>query len=143
MADRAKSGDTVAVHYTGTLEDGTVFDSSRDGDPIEFELGSDDIIEGFNDAVEGMEVGQEQGVDIQPQDAYGQRRDEYVIQVQREELPDEVEPEVGQALGVQLANGQQATARITDVGGDEVTLDLNHPLAGRKLHFDIELVEIR
>lgn len=142
MAEQAKSGDTVAVHYTGKLEDGRVFDSSRDGDPIEFEVGSEQIIQGFNDAVEGMEVGEERAIDIPPENAYGERRDEYVLDVSRDELPDDVEPEVGQALAVQLANGQQATARITDVEGEEVTLDLNHPLAGHKLHFDIELVKI-
>lgn len=143
MAEQAKSGDTVAVHYTGTLEDGTVFDSSRDGDPIEFELGSDDIIQGFNDAVDGMAVGEEREIEIPPANAYGERRDEYVIEVPREELPEGAAAEVGQALAVQLANGQQATARITDVAEENVTLDLNHPLAGRTLHFDVELVGIR
>lgn len=143
MAEQAKKGDTVAVHYTGKLEDGTVFDSSRDGDPIEFELGSGEIISGFNNAVNGMEVGDEQEVDVSPDEGYGERRDDLVIEVPRSDLPDGVEPAPGAMLSVQLPNGQQTAARITDVSDENATLDLNHPLAGRDLHFDVELVDIR
>lgn len=143
MARHAKSGDTVSVHYTGTLEDGTVFDSSRDGDPIEFQLGGGAVIGGFERAIEGMEVGEEREIRIEPDDAYGQRREDLRVDVPREQLPDGVEPEVGQMLAIQVTPDQQALARIAEVEGDQVTLDLNHPLAGETLKFSIELVGIR
>ncbi len=143
MSRQAKTGDTVAVHYTGKLEDGTVFDSSRDGEPIEFELGSGAVIGGFENAVTGMEVGEEREVRLAPGDAYGDRREELKLDVPRDQLPDGVEPEVGQMLAIQVAPGQQALARIADIETGSVTLDLNHPLAGETLVFDIELVGIR
>lgn len=143
MAQQAKKGDTVAVHYTGRLEDGTVFDTSREGDPVEFELGSETVIDGFDDAVEGMEIGEERNAQIPPDRAYGQRRDDLEVQVPRERLPEGAEPAEGQMLEVQVAPGRNTVARITDVGDEEVTLDLNHPLAGHELDFDIELMEIQ
>ncbi|HEX6939068.1 MAG TPA: peptidylprolyl isomerase [Longimicrobiales bacterium] len=143
MGRHAKAGDTVAVHYTGKLEDGTVFDSSRGGDPIEFEIGAGAVIGGFEDAVTGMEVGDEREVRIAPEDAYGARREELKLDVPRDQLPQGIEPEVGQMLAIQVAPGQQALARIASVDEGSVTLDLNHPLAGQTLIFDIELVGIR
>jgi len=143
MMQQAKIGDTVAVHYTGRLEDGTVFDSSREGEPIEFQLGSQTVIPGFENAVTGMSVGQSREVRIPPEEAYGDKRDELQIDVPRAHLPQGLVPEVGQALAVEVAPGQQAIAHITSVADDEITLDLNHPLAGQTLIFDIELVEIR
>lgn len=143
MGRQAKSGDTVAVHYTGRLENGTVFDTSREGEPIEFQLGSGTVIEGFEEAVTGMEVGEQREVRIAAEDAYGQRREELRVDVPRDQLPDGIEPEVGQMLAVQVTPDQQAVARITNVQDDSVTLDLNHPLAGEALVFDIELVGIK
>lgn len=143
MAEQAKQGDTVAVHYTGKLDDGTVFDSSRDEDPVEFELGGGSVIEGFESAVEGMEVGESRETRIPPEQAYGERRDDLEVDVPRERMPEEVEPQVGQMLEVQVSPGQTAVARITDIGDETVRLDLNHPLAGQALNFDIELMEIR
>ncbi|HEX7049678.1 MAG TPA: peptidylprolyl isomerase [Longimicrobiales bacterium] len=143
MGRQAKSGDTVAVHYTGRLENGTVFDTSREGEPIEFQLGSGTVIEGFEEAVTGMEVGEQREVRIAAEDAYGQRREELRVDVPRDQLPDGIEPEVGQMLAVQVTPDQQAVARITSVDNDSVTLDLNHPLAGEALVFDIELVGIK
>lgn len=143
MGRQAKSGDTVAVHYTGRLENGTVFDTSREGEPIEFQLGSGTVIEGFEEAVTGMEVGEQREVRIAAEDAYGQRREELRVDVARDQLPDGIEPEVGQMLAVQVTPDQQAVARITNVQDDSVTLDLNHPLAGEALVFDIELVGIK
>ncbi|HEX7120058.1 MAG TPA: peptidylprolyl isomerase [Longimicrobiales bacterium] len=143
MGRQAKSGDTVAVHYTGKLEDGTVFDSSRDGEPIEFEIGSGAVIGGFENAVSGMEVGDEREVRVEPEDAYGERREELKLDVPRDQLPQGIEPEVGQMLAIQIAPGQQALARIANVDDGSITLDLNHPLAGQTLIFDIELVGIR
>lgn len=140
---QAKAGDVVAVHYTGKLEDGSVFDTSREGEPIEFELGSGSVIEGFEQAVEGMNVGEQQEVRLDPDNAYGARRDDLEVDVPRAQLPEDVDPEVGQTLAVQVGPEQQAIARIADVEADKVKLDLNHPLAGQPLVFDIELVEIR
>jgi peptidylprolyl isomerase len=143
MTRQAKAGDIVAVHYTGKLEDGTVFDSSREGEPLEFELGSGMVIEGFEHAVEGMEVGQHRETRIPPEGAYGERREEMQLVVPRTQLPAGLDPEEGQMLALQVAPGQQAMARIADVSNDSVTLDLNHPLAGETLVFDIELVGIK
>ena len=143
MTQRAKNGDHVSVHYTGRLEDGTVFDSSRDGEPIEFQLGSGTVIPGFDSAVQGMAVGEQREVRIAPEDAYGARRDDLRVPVPREQFPPGVEPEVGRTLAVQVAPGQDALATITDVDESSVTLDLNHPLAGETLVFDIELVGLR
>lgn len=143
MTRQAKEGDVVAVHYTGKLEDGTVFDTSREGEPIEFELGSGAVIGGFERGVAGMEVGEEREVRVAPEDAYGVRRDELQVDVPRSQLPPGFEPEAGQMLALQVAPGQQAVARIKDVGEESITLDLNHPLAGQTLVFDIELVGIK
>lgn len=143
MARQAKSGDTVAVHYTGRLENGTVFDSSEGREPIEFELGSGSVIPGFENALEGMEVGGEREIRIAPEHAYGERKDDLSVDVPRAQLPEDVNPEVGQMLAVQVAPGQQAVARIADVDDGSVTLDLNHPLAGETLVFAIELIGIR
>lgn len=143
MGQQAESGDTVLVHYTGSLDDGTVFDSSRDGDPIEFELGGEQVIQGFEDAVLGMEEGERREAHLTPDEAYGEHRDDLQMEVERDQLPDDLEPEVGQALAVQVAPGEETTARVVEVGEESVMLDLNHPLAGRNLTFDVELVEIR
>lgn len=143
MARQANNGDLVSVHYTGKLDDGTVFDSSREGEPLEFKLGSGAVIEGFENAVTGMEVGETREVRIAPEDAYGPRREEMQLQVPRSQLPAEIDPTEGEMLGIQVAPGQQAVARIAQVSDDTVTLDLNHPLAGQTLVFDIELVGIK
>ena len=143
MSRQAKTGDTVAVHYTGKLDNGTDFASSREGEPIEFELGSGAVIGGFEEAVTGMTIGEKREVRIEPDDAYGQRREDLKLDVPRDQLPHEVQPEVGQMLAIQVAPDQQALARIAEVESDSVTLDLNHPLAGEALTFDIELMEIR
>jgi peptidylprolyl isomerase len=134
-------GDTVKVHYTGTLPDGTVFDTSRDGEPLEFTIGSGQLIAGFEQPVIGMKVGESTNVTVPPEEGYGPHREELVFEVARDELPSESEPSVGQ---VYTAMGSQGTvrARVVDVSEDAVTLDANHPLAGKTLMFEIELVEI-
>jgi len=142
MARQAEDGDAVAVHYTGSLDDGTVFDSSREGEPIQFEVGSGQVIPGFEAAVRGLEVGESVETRLEPEEAYGPRRDDLVMEVERSNLPDDLDPDVGEALAVQVEEGQEATAYVTEVGEEAVTLDLNHPLAGRTLHFEVELVEI-
>jgi len=142
MAREAQSGDRVKVHYTGTLDDGTVFDSSREGEPIEFELGSGEVIDGFDQAVIGLEEGASREVRLDPDEAYGQRSDDLVIDVDRDDLPEDLDPEVGQTLAVEGADGEEMAAWVADVGEDAITVDLNHPLAGRSLTFEVELLEI-
>lgn len=139
MGRQAEEGDTVRVHYTGTLDDGTEFDSSRDGDPIEFVLGEGQVIEGFDEVLLGMSEGESREVELPPGKAYGERSDELVIRVDREELPGDLEPEVGQTLAVETDEGQMA-AWVAEVAEDTITVDLNHPLAGRTLTFEVELV---
>lgn len=137
----AKAGDRVRVHYTGTLADGSVFDSSAGRDPLEFTVGSGQVIPGFDEAVSGMKPGEEQTVTIPAVEAYGARREELVIEVERQRLPDDLEPEVGQQL--QLSQeGQSFVVRVTDVSEGSVTLDANHPLAGEDLTFQLQLVDI-
>ena len=138
---QASTGDTVRVHYTGTLSDGSVFDSSRGRDPLEFTLGEGRVIAGFDDAVSGMEPGEERQVIIPAAEAYGEHRSELVFPVPRSQFPEGMEPEAG--LEVQITQGdQRAVARITEVADETVTLDANHPLAGKELTFDLQLVEI-
>jgi peptidylprolyl isomerase len=139
----ANDGDTVRVHYTGKLEDGTVFDSSLERDPLEFTLGKDMIIPGFQAAVRGMNVGQSKTVTLPPEEAYGPHFDEMVLVLERELLPPEIEPAVGQQLQMQQESGREFIARITDVSEATITVDANHPLAGKDLTFEIELVEIK
>jgi peptidylprolyl isomerase len=139
---QAKPGDTVKVHYIGKLDDGTVFDSSTDREPLEFTLGSGGIIPGFEQAVLGMSLGESKTEVIPTDDAYGPHLDEMVVVVDRQQMPPEIEPQIGQQLQLQQQDGQVLPVIITDVTGASVTLDANHPLAGEALTFDIELVEI-
>lgn len=141
MPEPVKNGDTVRVHYEGRLEDGEVFDSSAGGDPLEFRVGAGEVIPGFEEAVRGMEVGQKKTVEIEPDDAYGERREQLVAQMARENMNLEGTPEAGMSLLMQTGDGQQIPVTITEVTDSHVTLDANHPLAGRKLTFDVELVE--
>lgn len=138
---QAKSGDTVRVHYTGRLEDGSVFDSSEGREPLEFVLGAQQVIPGFEAAVDGLSPGEERSVSIPTDRAYGPRRDEMVLTVGRDQFPDEIRPEVGQQLQMSQ-DGQVAIVTIIGVSDAEVTLDANHPLAGKDLLFDVQLVEI-
>lgn len=140
--DRAKTGDTVSVHYTGKLTDGTVFDSSEQRDPLEFTLGERQVIAGFEQAVEGMTTGEKKTVQIPPDEAYGPHHAELVFQVERENLPTEIEPEVGQRLAFQRPDGQTVPLTVTEISESGVTLDANHPLAGEELTFELELVGI-
>ena len=141
MTERAKNGDTVSVHYTGRLEDGQVFDSSEGSDPLEFKLGAGEVIPGFDEGVRGMQVGDTKRIDIEADDAYGQRVDALVQSVSRDGINLDVEPEVGMNLIMRLPDGNQIPVAITEVTETHVTLDANHPLAGHRLSFDVELVE--
>lgn len=139
---QAKAGDTVKIHYTGTLDDGTQFDSSAGREPLEFELGSGQVIPGFDKAVEGMAVGEEKSVNIEPEDAYGPRHDQMVQEVPKDALPDDLEPEIGMGLQAQGPDGQLINLTVTEVADESITVDGNHPLAGKALNFAIELVDI-
>ncbi len=138
----AKKGDRVKVHYTGKLTDGSVFDSSRDREPLEFELGAGMMISGFDAAVTGMKVGDTKTAEIPSAEAYGEHNDEMVISVPKTQLPEGLTPEVGQQLGMQQPNGQSIPVRVTKVEEESIEIDANHPLAGKDLVFDLELVEI-
>ncbi|MCJ7515534.1 MAG: peptidylprolyl isomerase [Dehalococcoidia bacterium] len=139
----AKSGDTVQVNYTGKLADGTVFDSSVGSEPYEFTLGMGQTIAGFDKAVIGMKVGDKKTVIIPADDAYGQHLDDMVIQVSRDRIRSDKEPQVGQILEATREDGQTVRFTIAAVSDNgTVTLDANHPLAGKDLTFDIELVKI-
>ncbi len=138
----AKQGDTVRVHYSGQLDDGTEFDSSRDRDPLEFQVGSGQVIPGFESAVVGMTVGDATTTTIVAAEAYGPRRDELVVDVDRTQLPGDLDLQVGQALQVKDENDQPFVVHVAALADDSVKLDANHPLAGRDLTFEIELVEI-
>ena len=139
---QAKSGDTVRIHYTGTLDDGTQFDSSDGRDPLEFALGGGQVIPGFDSAVDGMTVGESKSVTIPPEQAYGERHEQLVQQVPKSALPEDMKPEVGMQLQSQSPDGQVMNLVVTEVEEAAITVDANHPLAGQALTFAIELVEI-
>lgn len=139
---QAKAGDTVKIHYTGTLDDGTEFDSSRGREPLEFQLGSGQVIPGFDRAVDGMAVGESKTVAIPAGDAYGERQEDMVQEVPRSALPPDMEPEVGMALGARSQDGAEMRLTVTAVAAETITVDGNHPLAGKALNFAIELVSI-
>jgi peptidylprolyl isomerase len=140
---QAKPGDTVSIHYTGTLDDGTQFDSSQGREPLEFEVGSGQVIPGFDKAVEGMTVGDSKNVRLEADDAYGQRHEQLVQEVDRGMLPDDLKPETGMTLQSNSPDGQVMQFVVTGVSEQTITVDANHPLAGQALTFAIELVGIR
>ena len=140
---QAKNGNIVQVHYTGTLKDGTVFDTSVGHEPLEFTLGEGQMIPGFEQAVLGMKMGESKTVTIPAKDAYGPRRDDLILVIERNQLPENLEPEVGQQLQMQQTNGRTMVVIVTDVSDTTITIDANHPLAGKDLTFEIELVRIQ
>ena len=139
---RAKSGDTVKVHYTGKLADGTVFDSSADRDPLQFTLGRGQVIPGFEKAVLGLQAGESTTATIPADEAYGQRQDEMIMDLDRSHFPNDLKPEVGQLLQIRQEEGEAIEVKVTNLSGEKVTVDANHPLAGEDLTFDIHLVAI-
>lgn len=139
---KVEKGNKVKVDYEGKLENGTVFDSSKGKDPLEFEVGSGMVIKGFDEAVIGMEKGEEKEVTIPPKEAYGEPNPDLVKKFPRDKLPQDQEPKVGMMLTLGTPTGQQLPAKITAVDDKEVTLDINHPLAGKTLIFTIKVVDI-
>jgi peptidylprolyl isomerase len=139
---KAKSGDAVKINYKGSLDDGTVFDSSEGREPLSFTLGGGQVIPGFDDAVSGMAVGESKTVNIPADKAYGQRNDEMIIEAPRDQVPPEINPEVGQQLQMGGPNGETVVVTIVEVTDKHIKLDANPPLAGKDLNFDIELVSI-
>jgi peptidylprolyl isomerase len=139
---QAKKGDTVRVHYTGTLDDGTMFDTSVEREPLEFTIGGGQVIVGFDTAVLDMSPGEKRVSVIPALEAYGEHSKELVTDVDRERFPADMELEIGQQLQVGLPDNQQAIVMVVDLSDTSVTLDANHPLAGQDLTFEIELVEI-
>ncbi|MEX2541268.1 MAG: peptidylprolyl isomerase [Trueperaceae bacterium] len=138
----AQSGNVVRVHYTGRLDDGSVFDSSHGREPLEFTLGGGQVISGFERAVAGMEVGETRSTNVPADEAYGPRREDLVLEIDREQIPEGVEVSIGTQLQLQQENGQAVPVTVAEVGNESVTLDANHPLAGKDLSFELELVEI-
>jgi peptidylprolyl isomerase len=138
----AKNGDKVRVHYTGSVDDGTVFDTSKNREPLEFTLGETGIIPGFQEIVVGMNPGDSKKDTIPSEKAYGPHRDEMVMDVERDKLPENLELEVGQHLQLSRSDGQVIPVHVTKLDEDSVTIDANHPLAGKDLTFEVDLLEI-
>ena len=139
---QAKNGDTVKVHYTGKLEDGTEFDSSISREPLEFTVGADQVIAGFDQAVVGMSLGESKTTKLSAEDAYGPHLEDRVLVADRDQFPDHIDPQLGQRLELRQSGGEVVSVTVTDVSDSNVTLDANHPLAGKDLVFEIELIEI-
>jgi peptidylprolyl isomerase len=139
---QVKEGDTISVHYTGKLDDGTVFDSSAGREPLQFTVGAHEVIPGFEEGAVGMQVGDKRDVVIEPEDAYGPYVEELVKVLPRSAFPPNINPAIGFEFAVQLQSGDSIPVRIIDIEGDEITIDANHLLAGETLFFNIELVSI-
>jgi len=139
---QVKKNDKVKVHYTGRLTSGEQFDSSAGREPLEFTVGAGQMIKGFDEAVEGMALNEKKTVTLSPENAYGPVYDQLINKVERKQLPSDMNPEIGQNLVASSPDGQQTRVVVTAVEEDTITIDANHPLAGKELVFDIELVEI-
>jgi FKBP-type peptidyl-prolyl cis-trans isomerase 2 len=137
-----QSGNTIKIHYHGKLPDGTTFDSSAGRSPLEFTVGSGQVIKGFDDGVQGMSVGDKKTIEIPYVDAYGPEDPSMIIDFPVERLPEDMKPEIGMQLNMNNAEGQQFPVVITGITEENIILNANHPLAGKDLIFDLELVEI-
>jgi peptidylprolyl isomerase len=139
---QAKQGDKVKIHYTGKLEDGDIFASSKNKEPIEFTLGRGQVMPGIEESVEGMETGQTKTVKVPSDKAYGPYRKELTQAIPKREIPGDLKPEVGQRLNVKWSDGKETAVSVIDVSESSVTIDANHPLAGKDIVFELELVGI-
>jgi len=140
--EQAQRGDTVKVHYTGKLDDGTVFDTSEGKDPLEFKIGTNQIIHGFQNSVIGMAVGDSKTVNVDVDEAYGPRDEKLIAVIDHERFPDDMQPEVGQRLQLVQTDDRKIFATVTAISESGVTIDANHFLAGKDLTFDIQLIAI-
>jgi peptidylprolyl isomerase len=139
---QAKCGDKVKVHVNVWLEDGTNFVSSRDDEPLEFTIGKGEVISGFENAVIGMEVGEKKTITITPEDAFGQRHEELVLDVPKSDFPEHIEPVIGERLRIRMKGSDPIEVTVKDLSEDTVILDGNHPLAGYTLTYNIQLISI-
>jgi peptidylprolyl isomerase len=139
----AKSGNQVKVHYHGRLQDGTTFDSSEGRSPLEFEVGAGQVIKGFDDGVLGMKQGDKKTIHIRVEEAYGEKSEDMIIEFPKDQFPPDMKPEVGMQLNLRGQDGRNFPVVISEIKDDAVVLDGNHPLAGKDLIFDIEMVEIK
>ncbi len=140
---QVKQNDTVKVHYTGKLADGQVFDSSEGKEPIEFTLGQGQLIPGFEKGLIDMKVNEKKTINIPKDEAYGEPRQELIQEVQKDQLPEEIKPEVGMGLVSKTPDGREMNLVVAEVKDDTIVVDGNHPLAGKDLVFDLEVVEIK
>jgi peptidylprolyl isomerase len=142
MAKKVKNGDKVKVHYIGRFEDGKVFDSSIDQEPLDVEVGGAQVIQGFEDGLVGMQEGEKKTISVSPEEGYGQRDPALLIEIPNANIPQGINPEVGMKLKLADKKGKSVMVTVTDVGDESIQLDANHPLAGKILVFDLELVSI-
>lgn len=138
-----KNNDTVKVNYTGTFSNGEVFDTSKGREPLEFKVGAGQMIPGFEKAVLGMALDEVKNITIPAAEAYGEPNDEMLQKISKDQLPPDLKPEVGQELASTLPNGQQMIVKVAEVNEDSIVIDANHPLAGKDLNFEIQVMEIR
>ena len=141
--NQAKCGDKVKLHINVWLEDGTNFVSSRDDEPLEFTIGKGEVISGFENAVIGMEVGEKKTVTIHPENAFGQRHEELVVEVRKSDFPEHITPVIGERLRIRMRGSDPIEVTVKDASEDIVTLDGNHPLAGYTLTYNIQLISIK
>ena len=138
-----EAGNQVSVHYTGTFEDGEVFDSSQGRDPLSFEVGAGQMIQGFDQAVLGMKEGESKKITLAPEEAYGPRNEELLVDIPNENFPEDMKLEVGMMLQLTNQQGQPVPATVAEINEENVKMDVNHPMAGKTLNFDIEIVEVK
>lgn len=137
-----ESGQKVKIHYTGKLDDGSQFDSSAGRDPLEFEMGAGMVIPGFEKGVADMAVGDKKSIHIPAEEAYGEKREDLVMEFERSQLPEDLEPEIGMMLQMQGPQGEPVPVTVTEVEEEKITIDANHQLAGQNLNFELELVSV-
>jgi len=142
MTEKVKKGDKVKLHYTGRLEDGKVFDSSKEREPIQFEAGAGEIIKGLDEAIIGMEPGEKKDISVASDNAYGNYDKKLLIDVPKDKLPEDVKPEKGAILNLVDKQGRSIPSKVTEIKENSIQVDANHPLAGKDLDFEIEVVEI-
>ena len=142
MTTKAKNGDKVKVHYTGRYADGKVFDSSVEREPLDVEIGAAQVIKGFEDALLGMQEGERKTVEISPEEGYGFPDPALLIEIPNADIPKEITPEIGMKLRLADKEGKSVMVTVAELGDESIKLDANHPLAGKVLVFDLELVSI-